>query len=158
MGYYMVEIKATLRNPAERTVVYFFSGLSNENAQFVLPLHSERITKRLIKLDQASFLGITCKLSEHENASIISSLKIVRVARSFFLDRIFKKMGLKRSSDFYQEISEEDLNAYFQQYDNFLSNSGFDDATYELFLKEEASDPALNTKRHLRKMKQWGIR
>lgn len=125
-GFYMLEIQldpTAYSANIQLDCVASYTGDSNQSDvdadTFKLRAKSETLTKRLIWLrhDATVSLEIKSQQSEVHPKSDLTHLRFARLTKSFFLSRLFKKIGKDYDVDKHSAMSKSLLIKHWHQYD-----------------------------------------
>ncbi len=130
LGYYMLEISIAPKIYSSQLPLVL-SSLDHENGEankFLLHCQSDRIAKRLIKLDANSLVSV------HSDSTWVSNdithFKLAKLTKNFFLSRLYKKLGKPFSVDNVTSVTDAEFNSLWLQYDSIFSynrrNNGID--------------------------------
>lgn len=118
-GFYMLEITISPKSYSSRLPINLVQSNTKEKSptSFVLFAQAEKISKRLIKLNDDASLTLVAEAGWHPKD--IKHFKLAKLTRNFFLSRIYKKLG----KDFKFNntvITNDQLEILWDQYDQIF--------------------------------------
>jgi len=120
-GFYMLEVMISPKSYSSR-LPFTLSETPRKGkagASFPLYVQAEKVTKRLIKLDDDTSLVI--KLDSSWNQKNIKYFKLAKLTRNFFLSRLYKKLGIDFHLQSKAEVSDAQLLKSWKQYDQIFT-------------------------------------
>ena len=120
-GFYMLEVMISPKSYSSR-LPFILSETAHKGKNMVsFPLYAqaEKLTKRLIKLDEDTSLEI--KLDPSWNQKEIKHFKLAKLTRNFFLSRLYKKLGNEFHLHSDSAISDAQLLRVWKQYDQLFN-------------------------------------
>lgn len=120
-GFYMLEVMISPKSYSSR-LPFILSEADRKGkgfATFPLYAQAEKLTKRLIKLDEDALLAI--KLDPSWSQKEIKHFKLAKLTRNFFLSRLYKKLGIDFDLQSKAIVSDAQLLKSWRQYDTILS-------------------------------------
>jgi len=120
-GFYMLEINI-LPKKYNSLLNININEMSNSKSDkvFSLTAQSGKLTKRLIFIN--ADINISIPLNQNWNYSDLKFFKLARLTRNFFISRIYKKLGKKYDINNKVNVSDEDFNALWLEYNNIFSD------------------------------------
>lgn len=120
-GFYMLEVMISPQSYSSR-LPFILSETARKGKNMTnFPLHvqAEKLTKRLIMLDEDTSLVI--KLDPSWNQKEIKHFKLAKLTRNFFLSRLYKKLGHDFDLQSKAVVSDAQLLKSWKQYDTVFS-------------------------------------
>lgn len=120
-GFYMLEVMISPKSYSSRLpfILCETARKGKNKASFPLYVQAEKLTKRLIKLDEDTSLVI--KLDPSWNQKEIKHFKLAKLTRNFFLSRLYKKLGNDFDLQSKAVVSDAQLFKSWKQYDTVFS-------------------------------------
>lgn len=116
-GYYMFEVIISTKNYSSRLPIHLTeSSVKLTNAtKFSMYFQSDKIAKRLIKLDKDAVL--TLHNESKWELKEIKHFKLAKLTKNFFLSRLFKKLGKEFKFNRDSTIPDTEIEKLWIQYD-----------------------------------------
>lgn len=121
-GYYMMEITISPKEYRSRLNIQLVASGSGDliDRSFTLLAMPERVAKRMIKLDQE--VQLKFKTNEHWRYADIKHFRLARLSRSFFLSRLYRKLGLVPEKDAIAKVSSRQFEQLWTKYDQVFES------------------------------------
>lgn len=119
-GFYMMEITISPKSYSSRLPVNLIESKQKANspANFMLFAQAEKMSKRLIILNDDSSLILAADPSWHPKD--IKHFKLAKLTRNFFLSRIYKKIGKDFKIKSNVDITNDQLESLWRQYEQLF--------------------------------------
>jgi hypothetical protein len=137
-GFYMLEIEIMASQYSSKLPLVF-SEISatrrSSGKQFLLDVQTNKIGKRLLKIDYDSYFHLTMdSVLQKEH---ISHFKIAKLSKNFFLSRLYKKIGKEFDIKNSSQITDQYIQELWQKYDNlFIKKSMWSNENYHESIKD----------------------
>jgi hypothetical protein len=156
-GYYMLEVG--IRTNVFSSQLNFDVQTSSTNSKkqaYELRVRSNRICKRLIYIDKATKLE--AGLSEQIGVDNVYHLRLARLTKNFFMDRMMNKIGKQFNLKNAENISQEDFEVLWNRYDSLFQKNKNPFSEYEYFIKQVEQKQIPSRADQLRNLQLWKMK
>jgi len=122
-GYYMLEIAISPKSYNSRLPVVLSTSSqdSNSSINFLLYAQSEKMAKRLIKLDEDVHLSVFANTKWA--IKDIKHFKLAKLSKLFFISRMCKKLNYKIQAPSHLNLNDTTFAQLWEQYDKIFTNN-----------------------------------